>query len=55
VKQGRFPEPTVLSDAPDEARTTREAPFAPVAPLASFDTLDDVIKRANATGFDLTA
>ena len=55
MKQGCFPEPTVLFDVPDEARIMREAPFAPVAPLASFDTFDDVIKRANATDFGLAA
>ena len=55
MNQGLFPEPTVLSDVPDEARIMREEPFAPVAPLAHFDTFDDVIKRANATDFGLAA
>ena len=33
----------------------REEPFAPIAPIAAFDSLDEVIARANATDFGLAA
>jgi succinate-semialdehyde dehydrogenase/glutarate-semialdehyde dehydrogenase len=33
----------------------REEPFAPVAPIASFSTLEDGLRAANATRFGLAA
>jgi succinate-semialdehyde dehydrogenase/glutarate-semialdehyde dehydrogenase len=53
--KGNFLEPTVLSDVPDEARIMIEEPFAPVAPIAAFSDLDDVIARANAVSYGLAA
>jgi succinate-semialdehyde dehydrogenase/glutarate-semialdehyde dehydrogenase len=53
--KGYFLQPTVISDVPDEAAIMREEPFAPVAPIASFTTFDDVIARANATPFGLAS
>ena len=52
---GHFLAPTVLAGVPDEARIMRDEPFAPVAPIASFETFDDVISRANATQFGLAS
>jgi succinate-semialdehyde dehydrogenase/glutarate-semialdehyde dehydrogenase len=50
---GSYWSPTVIVDAPDDARAMREEPFGPVAPIASFTDVDDVIARANALGYGL--
>ncbi len=50
---GYFYEPTVLLDVPATARICHDEPFGPVAPLMSYDNLDDVIAQANATQFGL--
>src|SRR3569623_1227960 len=52
--RGYFYEPTVLGDVPDEARVMQDEPFSPIAPIARFKTLEEVIERANATPFGLT-
>jgi acyl-CoA reductase-like NAD-dependent aldehyde dehydrogenase len=53
--KGHFYQPTVLADLPDEARTMREETFGPVAPIASFASLDEVVRRANSTEYGLVA
>jgi succinate-semialdehyde dehydrogenase/glutarate-semialdehyde dehydrogenase len=53
--KGFFLEPTVLSDVPDDARIMSEEPFGPVAPVATFRSLDDAIARANSTPYGLAA
>ncbi len=55
LEKGHFLAPTVLADVPETAAIMREEPFAPVAPIAAFTDLDDVIARANATPFGLAA
>jgi succinate-semialdehyde dehydrogenase/glutarate-semialdehyde dehydrogenase len=45
----------VLSDVPDDARIMSEEPFGPVAPVATFRSLDDAIARANSTPYGLAA
>jgi len=52
---GNFFEPTVLGDVPAQARLLTEEPFGPVAPLLRFDSLDDVIERANSLEYGLAA
>lgn len=52
---GNFLAPTVLADVPDDARIMNEEPFAPVAPIAGFTDLDDVLARANAVPFGLAS
>lgn len=52
---GHFFEPTVLTDVPDTALIMTEEPFVPVAPLTPFDTLDEVLARANAVDFGLAS
>jgi succinate-semialdehyde dehydrogenase/glutarate-semialdehyde dehydrogenase len=54
IASGFFFEPTVLGDVPDDATIMIEEPFAPIAPLARFSNLEDVLARANATPFGLT-
>jgi succinate-semialdehyde dehydrogenase/glutarate-semialdehyde dehydrogenase len=52
---GYFLEPAVLSDVPDSADIMAEEPFGPVAPIASFASLEDAIARANSTPYALAA
>ena len=54
-KQGLFFEPTVLADATSEMVLAHEETFGPVAPLFRFDTVEDVIRLANATEFGLAS
>jgi succinate-semialdehyde dehydrogenase/glutarate-semialdehyde dehydrogenase len=53
--KGFYFEPTVFSDVPDDARIMRDEPFGPLAPIATFRTLDDAIERANSTPYGLAA
>jgi succinate-semialdehyde dehydrogenase / glutarate-semialdehyde dehydrogenase len=53
--KGNFLEPTVLANVPNAARIMNEEPFAPVAPIAEFTELDDVLARANAVPYGLAA
>jgi succinate-semialdehyde dehydrogenase / glutarate-semialdehyde dehydrogenase len=55
INSGHFLEPTVLTDVSDDARIMSDEPFAPVAPIAGFTDLRDVLMRANSTPFGLAA
>ena len=50
-----FYEPTVLANVPDEALIMRDETFGPVAPIAPFDTEEEVVAKANATEYGLVA
>jgi succinate-semialdehyde dehydrogenase / glutarate-semialdehyde dehydrogenase len=50
---GYFYRPTVLAGVPDGSRVMAEEIFGPVAPIASFDTEDEVIDKANASEYGL--
>ncbi len=52
---GLFFEPTVLTEARDNMRVSREEIFGPVAPLFKFDTEDEAIAMANNTEFGLAS
>ncbi|GAP35391.1 NAD-dependent succinate-semialdehyde dehydrogenase [Piscinibacter sakaiensis] len=52
---GYFFAPTLVGGLRDDARLMTQEPFGPIAPLASFDTLDEVIARANGLPFGLAA
>ncbi len=52
---GLFFQPTVIADAKAEMLLAREETFGPVAPLFKFDTVDEVIRLANATEFGLAS
>ena len=54
-RPGYFFEPTVLADVADSAEIMTDEPFGPVSPLTSFDTTDDVIRRANSTPYGLAS
>jgi acyl-CoA reductase-like NAD-dependent aldehyde dehydrogenase len=52
---GFFFAPTVLTQLSDKANILTEEPFCPVAPIMRFETMDEVIAKANATPFGLAA
>ena len=54
-RPGYFLEPTVLADVPDDAACMIEETFAPVAPIARFESEEDAIARANASEYGLSA
>lgn len=53
--RGFFFAPTVLGGVPDEAAIMSEEPFGPVAPVVSFDDVEEAIARANALPYGLAA
>ncbi len=50
-----FYEATVLTDVPPDARIMHVEVFGPVAPIAPFDSEDEVIAKANDTPYGLVA
>ena len=50
---GYFYRPTVLTHVPDGSRVLSEEIFGPVAPIASFETEEEAIAKANATEYGL--
>ncbi|MDT8860073.1 NAD-dependent succinate-semialdehyde dehydrogenase [Alkalihalobacillus sp. MEB130] len=55
VISGLFYQPTIVANATDEMTCMNEETFGPVAPVSSFDSIDEVIKRANDSRFGLAA
>jgi aldehyde dehydrogenase (NAD+) len=53
LADGYFVPPTVFADVRDEMRIAREEIFGPVASVMPFDSVDEVIGRANDTQFGL--
>lgn len=53
--EGVFVAPTVFADVTDEMTIAQEEIFGPVMAVLDFDDEDDVIARANATDFGLSA
>ncbi len=52
---GYFFEPTVLSDVPHDASILGQEIFGPVAPVVSYDDVDEAIALANRTEFGLVS
>ena len=52
---GLFVEPTVFADVTDGMEIAREEVFGPVMAVLDFDAEDEVVARANATEFGLSA
>jgi succinate-semialdehyde dehydrogenase/glutarate-semialdehyde dehydrogenase len=50
---GRFFEPTLLTNVPQDAKVNSEETFGPVAPLIKFDKEEDAVALANASEFGL--
>ena len=53
--EGLFYKPTVLKDVTDDMLCMEEETFGPVLPITTFETQEEVIKRANDTIFGLAA
>ena len=53
--KGNFFEPTTLVDVVDDALVSFEEPFGPIAPMYRFSSFEEVVKRANALPFGLSA
>ncbi len=53
--EGAFIPPTVFVDATDDMEITRDEIFGPVMTTLTFHDEDEVIRRANGTGFGLAA
>ena len=52
---GFFLEPTVIENVHDGSLCMCEETFAPIAPISSFDTEEEAIRRANNTPYGLSA
>lgn len=50
---GNFVPVTIVDNPPDDSRIVREEPFGPVLPILAFDTIDEVVARANDSLFGL--
>ena len=54
-REGASIAPTIVVDAPDDARIVCEEVFGPVVVILPYDDLDDAIARANASPYGLQA
>lgn len=52
-RKGNVIEPTIIEDVPDACLLIADETFGPVAPLLKFDSVDDLVRRANGTEFGL--
>lgn len=52
---GFFVEPTVLGEVGDAMRVAQEEIFGPVLSMMRFETIDDLVARANSTQYGLSA
>ncbi|MBL0934305.1 MAG: NAD-dependent succinate-semialdehyde dehydrogenase [Rhizobiaceae bacterium] len=52
---GLFYRPTVLADVPANAAAMTEEPFGPVALVNRFETMDEVVEKANSLPYGLSA
>ncbi|WP_338484669.1 betaine-aldehyde dehydrogenase [Pseudomonas trivialis] len=55
LSKGAYVAPTVFSDCTDDMVIVREEIFGPVMSLLTYETEEEVIRRANDTDFDLAA
>jgi len=53
--EGLYFDPTVLTGVDDSMAVMQEETFGPVAPLLSFETEEEAVRRANSTPFGLAA
>jgi aldehyde dehydrogenase (NAD+) len=53
--KGYFVEPTIFADVEDEMTIAKEEIFGPVMSILPFDTVDEVIARANSSEYGLAA
>jgi acyl-CoA reductase-like NAD-dependent aldehyde dehydrogenase len=50
---GFFLPVTLVDNPPDDSRVVKEEPFGPILPLLKFETVDEVVARANASPYGL--
>jgi succinate-semialdehyde dehydrogenase/glutarate-semialdehyde dehydrogenase len=55
LAKGNFVEPTVICEVKDNMLCMCDETFGPLAPVTTFETFDEVMVRANATHFGLSA
>ncbi len=53
--RGYFIEPTIFTDVKDDMKIAKEEIFGPVMSIIRFKSIDEVVKRANATNYGLAA
>src|SRR6266516_1204611 len=53
--QGYFFEPTVITDVPDDSKVMTQELFGPLAPVVAFNSVDEVVERANSLPYGLAA
>ncbi|WP_141769951.1 NAD-dependent succinate-semialdehyde dehydrogenase [Bacillus massilinigeriensis] len=54
-KEGKFLAPRILTNITDDMRCMSEEIFGPVAPIATFETEEEVLRRANNSNYGLAA
>src|SRR5262249_5311248 len=54
-RRGYFYEPKALTDVPRDGRVCGEEIFGPVAPIATFESIDEAVHLANATELGLVS
>ncbi|MDB5741850.1 MAG: Succinate-semialdehyde dehydrogenase [Polaromonas sp.] len=54
-RAGHYYEPTVVVNVPPDTILMQDETFGPIAPIVSFNDFDDVIERANALPYGLSA
>ncbi|MPY17978.1 NAD-dependent succinate-semialdehyde dehydrogenase [Paenibacillus glucanolyticus] len=52
---GNYVEPTVIINATDDMECMNEETFGPLAPITTFKTIDEAVKRANNSPYGLAA
>lgn len=55
VRSGLYFSPTVLTDVHDNMMVMQEETFGPIAPIASFESEGEAVRRSNTTRFGLAA
>ena len=54
-KNGYWVQPTIFTDCKDSMKIVQEEIFGPVMSILTYDTIDEVVERANATKLGLAA
>jgi betaine-aldehyde dehydrogenase len=54
-KNGYWVQPTIFTDCKDDMKIVQEEIFGPVMSILTYDTIDEVVQRANATKLGLAA
>ncbi|MEI2357747.1 NAD-dependent succinate-semialdehyde dehydrogenase [Mesobacillus zeae] len=55
AEEGKFLAPRILTGITDEMQCMKDEIFGPVAPIATFETEEEVLKRANDSNYGLAA